>query len=106
MSPARGARMAKELWDLGKGLGRGRLEGVALHLPLATSRGHRAEAEGLALAVGVGELELALGLADALGDVLTDALGLGAALVPVADGVGEAVRLAQPKCPPWRSVFS
>jgi alanine racemase len=37
---------APELWDLATRLG-GRLEGVALHLPLATGEGHRAEAERL-----------------------------------------------------------
>jgi alanine racemase len=38
---------AQELWDLAKVPGRGRLEGVAVHLPLASGRGHQAEAERL-----------------------------------------------------------
>jgi alanine racemase len=42
---------APELWDLARRRGRGGLEGVALHLPLATGRGHREEAERLLTAV-------------------------------------------------------
>ena len=38
---------AQELWGLAEQRGGGRLEGVALHLPLATGRGHQAEAERL-----------------------------------------------------------
>jgi alanine racemase len=37
----------QQLWDLAKRPRGGRLEGVALHLPLATGSGHRAEAERL-----------------------------------------------------------
>jgi alanine racemase len=48
---------AQELWDLATRLpGGGRLEGVALHLPLATGSGHRAEAERLLTDVVAAEL--------------------------------------------------
>jgi alanine racemase len=38
---------AQELWGLAEQAGSGRLEGVAVHLPLANGQGHRAEAERL-----------------------------------------------------------
>jgi alanine racemase len=38
---------AQQLWDLAERPGGGRLEGVALHLPLATGSGHQAEVERL-----------------------------------------------------------
>ena len=47
---------APQLWDVAKRLGGGRLEGVALHLPLATGSGHQLEAERLLNDVVAAEL--------------------------------------------------